>query len=184
MRAALVLGGGSTLWADVEQALSLGEFQGVVAVNDAAVVWGGPLDAVASYHSEKWPLWLERRRRRGYAPPARVFGHEGFAHRQGFRPDIPVEWVNPLFPRQKDTGSSGCFAAKVALVDLDFDRIVLCGVPMNAGPHFWDHSAWTACDAHRQGWAQIDPSFTRRMRSCSGWTRDRLGAPTAAWLCN
>lgn len=182
MSAALVLGGGASLWDDVAAALEVGEFAGVLACNDAAVAWPGPVAAGVSYHAEQWPLWMERRRRAGREHPARLFGHREFTQSILARPDLPIEYVEPRFPGQVETGSSGLFALKVALVDLGFDKAVVCGMPMDPRPHFFDGAKWEAYSAHRRGWTEALPQIRARARSMSGWTSQLLGAPDADWL--
>lgn len=185
MTVALVLGGAATLWDDVEGALQLGEFDGVVACNDAVAAWPGDLEAAVSYHAEKWPLWIERRRRKGLRAPARLFGHAEFSSSILSHKSVEgVEFVEPRFAGQRETGSSGLFALKVALVDLGFDKAVLCGIPLDARPHFFDHAAWTAFDAHRAGWTEALPQLRDRARSMSGWTSRLLGEPTQDWLAS
>lgn len=178
MRAALVLGGASGVWEDVGAALQLGEFHGVVACNDAAADWPGPLDAGVSYHPVKWPVWLRKRSLAGFEPPALVLGHE----EAGRRLERVFSRVESKFPGQKECGSSGLFALKVALVDLGFDRAVLCGVPMDARPHFFERPTWGDWKVHRQGWIEALPSIAARTRSMSGWTAAILGRPTEDWI--
>lgn len=184
MRVALVLGGASCLWSDVEAALALGRFDGVVACNDAAAAWPGRLDAAVSLHAEKWGLWMERRRRAGYPAPAAVVGHSTFRTGVARIPDCITGYAEQMLPGQKDTGSSGLFALKVALVDLGFDRAVLCGIPMDPRPHFFDAADWghDAARAHWRGWAQALPFIKDRARSMSGRTAELLGIADKDWL--
>jgi hypothetical protein len=174
---ALVLGGANCLWADVEAALDLGEFAAVVACNDASASWPGQLDAMVSLHAEKLHFWMARRTKAGHPPPARLFTKENGA------PKIEATATRYRFPGQDRTGSSALFALKVALIDLGLDKAVLCGVPMTEeGRHFFDAASWRGAPNHRAGWTQALPQIASRARSMSGWTRDLLGAPDAAWL--
>lgn len=181
MSVALVLGGGQGVWDDVAAALDLGEFSGVVACNDAGAAYPGPLDAVVSLHPEKWGYWMEQRRRRGYPMPAQILGHSAARDARRLPPCV-TGFVDQMFPGQKDTGSSGLLALKTALVDRGFDKAVLCGVPMDPRPHFFDGRAWTAVQSHWRGWLQALPQIEHRARSMSGRTRELLGAPTEQWL--
>jgi hypothetical protein len=175
---ALVLGGGAGVWADVEAALDLSEVDGVVACNDVAASWPGRLDAMVSLHAEKLHFWMARRARSGHPPPDRVFTKEASGNAK-----VAVEQIHYRFPGQDRTGSSGLFALKVALIDLGFDKAVVCGVPMTEeGRHFFDATAWRGALSHRAGWTQALPQIAERARSMSGWTRELLGAPDAAWL--
>jgi hypothetical protein len=179
---ALVLGGADCLWADVEAALSLGEFDRVVACNDAAALWPGRLDAAVSLHAEKLPLWLRRRAQGGHTGPSRVFGSL-----EALRSVPPVtdqisDHTEYRFRGQADTGSSGLFALKVALEDLGCDRAVLCGVPMTPTGHFVRRADWLHATKYRKGWEQALPQIRARARSMSGWTADLLGRPDAEWI--
>lgn len=180
MKTALVLGGAGNLWTDIEAALCLGEFHGVVACNDAGAAWPGELDAFVTLHAEKAPLWAERRVAAGHPFPKAILGHEGL----GRKPPLCMTGTTPWkFPGQTSTGSSGLFALKVALIDLAFDKAVLCGVPMDAAPgHFFDTAAWRGAMSHRRGWHEALPTIKHRARSMSGWTREILGAPDEEWL--
>lgn len=180
-RIALVLGGASSVWADVEAALALGEFEGVVGCNDAGVSWPGVMDAWVSLHASHFRMWQERRRRLGLPPHKALIGHH---HERGSpATDIEVDRLSVYrFPDQDRSGSSGLFALKVALEDLGFDRAVLCGIPMTATPHFTDTVPWSAAAEHRKGWQQALPHIKDRARSMGGWTAELLGKPDAAWL--
>jgi hypothetical protein len=110
--------------------------------------------------------------------------------RWGERKGQPVTWCHQdgkphldhaLPIRHGCSGSSGLFAVQVAL-ELGCDRIVLCGVPMDARPHFngpaW-HDHWT----YRATWQRWQAAEElENVRSMSGWTRELLGEPTREWL--
>lgn len=182
MSTALVLGGAACVWRDIEAALDLGEFDGVVACNDVAAAWPGELDGMVSLHGDKLGLWSERRARAGHPPARRIFAHD--VARSGVRamPACVTDYVPYVFPGQRETGSSGLFALKVALIDLGFDKAVVCGAPMIDLPHFFDEVVWTAAPNHRRGWIEAMPQIAGRARSMSGWTSERLGRPTEEWL--
>lgn len=181
MKAALVLGSASCVFADVEQALALGRFDGVIACNDMAARWPGRLDAAVSKHPERWSGWLAARDRRRFPAPDRVISHlEAETHAPA--PEVTA-YVEFRLPGQTSTGSSGLFALKVALVDLGFDRAVLCGVPMSADRgHFAYGPIWPDAIHYQPAWREALPAIRDRARSLSGWTRDLLGAPTKEWL--
>ncbi len=180
MRTALVLGGAANVWADLEAALDLGEFSGVITCNDVTVAYPGPIDACCSLHASSWGRWLADREARGFPCPGKVLGH---LDAKGIRQSEADGYVEFRFPGQDRSGSSGLFALKVALIDMGFDRAVLCGVPMTAEQgHFFDARQWRGARAHRKGWEQALPHIADKARSMSGWTRELLGAPTKEWL--
>lgn len=81
------------------------------------------------------------------------------------------------------------FAAKVALVDLGFDRAVLCGIPMSPMKHITGADHWhTQPDGHGRRtstlpnrylkrWRDVPQEYRDRIRSMSGATREMFGAP-------
>jgi len=175
MKTALVLGGASCLRADIEA--YAGPFQGVVACNEAGAEWDGALDAWVSLHPMNFigKGWIEKRS----GPPARrLLAHEE-SKRAMWQDRYPagIAFTDYRFPGQNRSGSSGLFAAKVALVDLGFDRAVLCGVPLTETPHFFDREDWRGAEGFRSSWLALPEEYRDRMRSMSGWTRTLLGAP-------
>lgn len=163
MRTCIVLGSALCVWADVEAALELGEYAGVVAANDMAADWPGYLDGAASLHPDHWPKWKARREAQGF--PA-ITG--------------PIIETGP-FPGQTESGSSGLLALKLALDS--FNRAVLCGVPMMADQrNITNPRPWNGADLLRRGWLQALPHIRGRARSMSGWTETQLGRPDTRWI--
>lgn len=186
MRVALVLGGGVNVWREATQASLLGAFHGTVACNDAGVEWPHSLDAWVSLHASKFDLWRIQRRARRWPDHKALYGDAEAAETDPIRAadlDAGVILTAPRFPGQEHCGSSGLFALKVALVDLGFDKAVLCGVPMlPKHNHFFDPAPWDAAERLRQGWREAYPAIKSRARSMSGWTMEMLGHPTEKFL--
>jgi len=183
MTVALVLGGARCVYGDVEAALALGHFDGVVACNDITTRWPGPLAAAVSKHPERWAGWLKQRADAGRAPPARIFAHLEVRNATPKALRHVTDFTEFRFPGQTGTGSSGLFALKVALDDLGFDKAVLCGVPMSADRgHFAYGPTWPDAIHYQPAWREALPAIQDRARSLSGWTRNLLGAPTKDWL--
>lgn len=182
MKTCLVLGGGGTLHGDIRS--YDGPVDGVVACNDAGIEWDGKLDAWVSLHPRYFELknWYAKRKEKGYPDAEIMFGiHEaktGILATPGFLSEH-ITFTSYCFPGHSRSGSSGLFAAKVALVNLGFDRAVLCGIPMTTTPHFWDQTKapWKAAEGFRAEWLNIPKEYRDRMRSMSGWTRNLLGGP-------
>jgi len=175
MKTALCLGGAVSVrdeWAD---ALSLGSFDYVVACNDVGAIWPGRLDAWVTLHPEKLAAWRDQRRANGHPDAARYLVHG----------DYPPEWTELVefrFPGQDNSGSSGLFAAKAALIDLGADRAVLAGIPLVRTSHFFDAVQWDAAGGYRAVWERLRPEYRTRIRSMSGWTAHFFGLPTSEWL--
>jgi len=168
MTVALILGGADCVYRDFEAALDLGEFDGVVGANHVGITWPGIFDAWVSLHPDRLKRpWVASRRRRGLPDHKAV---------------ITSEETERRFPGQENAGSSGLFAVKVALVDLGFDRVVLCGVPLTRTAHFDDPTDWKYAESYHEGWTQALPHIRDRVRSFGGFTQQLLGAPDAAWI--
>lgn len=167
MRTALCLGGAASLHDDIA-ALPIA-FDGVVACNNAGIIWPGNLDAWVSLHPDKLSSWAERRHAAGHPPPARLVGHEAAA--------VVTHVSHFNFRGCAGSGSSGLFAVKVALEDLGFDRAVLCGIPLDGRAHFFAVPRWKDFKSFRSAWCELPSAITCRIRSMSGWTRDLLGSP-------
>lgn len=183
MKTALVLGGAACIWADVEAALALGQYDKVVTCNDITSYWPGKIDGAVSLHSDSWGRWLHERERRGWARPDMVYGHLEARGSGKIRSGAVDQFTAYKFPGQNRTGSSGLFAVKVALYDLQCDRAVCCGIPLERGQaHFFDDKPWAGSHHHHRGWLEAKPEIKDRVRSMSGWTQELLGAPTADWV--
>lgn len=169
MTIALVLGSAASVFDDVEAALQMGEFDAVIGCNHIGLAWPGVMDAWVSLHGDKLlKPWVERRRRSGLPAHSRLMTMADTDHR---------------FPGQTEPGSSGLFALKVALIDLGYDRAVLCGVPMTvSGSHFDWSGPWRPASDYHIGWRQALPHIADRCRSMGGWTADLLSQPDAAWI--
>ncbi len=175
MRTALCLGGGSTLDDDLERFAALGiEHHGVVLCNDAGYHWPGEVDAWVSLHPNKLNQWAQRRRALGFPEARRMYGH---IDKKAKADSCVHERVEYRFPNQSGSGSSGLFTAKVALIDLGFDRAVFCGVPLTETPHFFAKPMWKDAGLFRKAWMSLDDKWKDRMRSMSGWTHVLLGGP-------
>lgn len=85
--------------------------------------------------------------------------------------------------REEWGGSSGLYAVQIAINVFRLDRIVLCGVPIEAGAgHIRGVEHWDDAPLYRQGWRRARPYIANRVRSMSGWTRELLGYPDRDWL--
>ena len=171
----LILGSANCLRADLRGALSMAEFEGVVACKGAGLEWRGRLDAWVSLHPKTLPRDIERRRRRGLPDADRTYGHErtpGVSHSLQYK-----------FPGQVNSGSSGLFALRVAMNEFDFDQFVLCGIPLVKEYGRIDGKEhWSGANSFRLGWNEVLPQIKNSVRSMSGWTKTILGPPTPEWL--
>ena len=77
-------------------------------------------------------------------------------------------------------GSSGLFATKVALIDLNYDSVVLCGIPMTETPHIDRPKNWRQANGFRKNWLRLSDETKSRIKSMSGWTKEQFGGPENA----
>jgi hypothetical protein len=139
-------------------------------VNDMIERFPGPCVAV-SLHPTKLQGWLSARKQNGHPDPSAVWCHR---NDRLLPPGAKIveDWH----------GSSGLFAARVAL-HLGYQKIILCGVPMDAKLGNINGAAkWDGCAQFTVGWIEHHNELAPYVRSWSGWTKDRLGAPDAAFL--
>lgn len=165
---AVVLGGAVGAFDELSRASQIQPIRYLVAVNDAACHYPGRLDAFVTLHPEKLPGWLGARRTAGLPEPDAVIAHTAGPH--------VTEVVDYQWPGQTGSGSSGLFAAKVALERTALP-VVLCGVPMQAErAHFFNGQPWGDVDQFRAAWEWASKEgHLSRVRSMSGWTADLLG---------
>jgi hypothetical protein len=159
---ALVVGGASCVWDDLA-ALGL-HFGPVLVVNDIGTVHPGRIDHWCTLHAEKLESWRLARWRNGGNGDYTTWG----------RPEKPgTDRTLAYWTR----GSSGLFAVGVAL-ELGAHEVVLCGVPMDGRPHYFDSAAWDSFRLYRETWVKRAPLLWERgVYSMSGWTRELLGPP-------
>lgn len=178
LKKAVVIGGASCVWDDLEKAKSLATYDLLIAINDAGAAYPGQVDYWVTLHPEKLAAWAKKREENSHAPALQYVAHSGNTEDKrpgrGFGVSFTVPYTWP--------GSSGLFAVEIALKTLDVDRVVLCGVPMNADPHFFDPEPWSAVKGFWQAWPDAYPHIKDKVRSMSGRTQELLGAPTRQWL--
>lgn len=172
MRVAAVLGGATGGLDELAQLRAMVTVDAVFAVNDAAADYDGNLAAFVTLHPEHLPRWLGARRSAGRIEPYEVVAHEQ-------KPGV-TRVVDYMWPGMNASGSSGLFAAKVALEK--FDHVVLCGVPMQAArAHYFNSDPWDEVNGFTDAWRIALPHLAN-VRSMSGWTAELLGKPDIAFL--
>lgn len=172
MPVALVLGGARCVWSDLERAraLTAGLDCIIVAVNDAGCEFKGDIDGWASFHPEKLPDWQGKRALRGLNTDYRTFVHKA----NGWvKAEIaPLEW----------SGSSGLYAAQVAVRNMGAVGVILCGVPMEAGGgHIARSGDWPLAEKYRPAFEAAKEAGLP-VRSMSGWSAGLFGEPDQEWL--
>lgn len=181
MKTALIVGCSDSVWDDVTEAQNLTRFDAVYCVKLAGVHWPHQFQTWITLHPEWMQKYADERaslgRPGGYEWVAPLKGEVG-RHAQ----HEPNRRVSYRWPGMNASASSGIYGAKVALDD-GFERVVLAGIPMQAGgKHFTRGKEWTQCDAFLVGLKNSIPFLKDKVRSVSGLTKELLGAPTPGWL--
>lgn len=176
---ALILGGARCVWDDLLEAELLADFEAVFAINDMIPAYEGRIDYAVSLHPEKMDAWIKARALNKAPMDFQTVAHATcIDHTTRFKPDIEV---NHKTDRVMSLGgSSGLFAAIVA-IRFGY-RAILCGVPMDHQPHFFDTKTWDALNGFWPEWKRMQPYIAPHIRSMSGSTKDLLGEPTPAWI--
>lgn len=178
---ALAVGCSDSVWDDVEAAQRLATFDAYYVCKAAGIFWDQGFFHWITLHPEYMDNYRAQRRERGLpdcyeiiAPPINEVGTH-WQHPADRR--VSYRW-----PGMSSSGSSGLYAAKVALDD-GCDGVVLAGIPMiREGNHFTRGKPWVQRDCFMDGWAQALPVIKGKVRSISGWTAETLGVPDAEWL--
>jgi hypothetical protein len=173
MSLAAVLGGATRGTEELATLRTLCRVDAVFAVNDAAAAYAGSdMDAFVTLHPEKLPEWIARRN------VDNKHKCDIVAHCEG---PFVTRVVDYRWPGMNASGSSGLFAVKVALEK--YERVVLCGVPMEAmRAHYFDSAPWWDVDSFWGAWQIALPHIKDRVRSMSGRTAMLLGMPTKEFL--
>lgn len=106
---------------------------------------------------------------------------------ENMQPAIDFIWTDDNNREIKTwAGSSAFFALKIA-IKLKYDKILLCGVPMDAQPHWYDDPdtvgpQWTPETLRAWGKFAAQEPKQKRIRSCSGYTQYLFGGPNAGWF--
>lgn len=172
---ALILGGAKSVWDDLERAkaLTAGLETIIVAANFAGMFYDGDIDAWATLHPEALAGWRAARADRGGNADYRAFVHANRRNTGGAEV-WPMEW----------SGSSGLYAAQVAVQAMGAAGVILCGVPMEieAG-HFHEAGNWPLVEKYKPAFLAAKEAGIP-LRSMSGWTLEQFGEPDADWLAS
>ena len=82
-----------------------------------------------------------------------------------------------LKPEYEGPSGSSSIVGCLAAIMLGYEKIILCGCPLSGNaPEGNPYSNF------RLGWIFHYGKLKDKVRSCSGWTKDTFGFPTAEWL--
>jgi len=174
---AIVVGGSAACMEEFEAARTLvvgnNKTYELFCVNDQIARFPEHIDNAVTLHPIKLSAWFADRLRAALPGIDRVWAHH------------PAEGVTNSTPEWN--GSVGLLAVACARVR-GYTHIILAGVPMEVmHGHFIRQRRWNDAHGFRRGWERVlapknPKTIVPYVRSMSGWTRERLGAPTAEWL--
>lgn len=154
----------------------------VFAVKYAGVLWPYDLDYWVSLHVEKFAPLIDARAANGYPSAKTLFVHRNQMPRERGKWRMPEATIQPDFrwPKEDNSGSSSLYAVKCAMIE-GFNRIVLCGCPLDKGAEHIEPNAKPRfgkdADRFMSGWRAAYPFIKDAVRSMSGKTADMLGTP-------
>ncbi len=174
MRIAIIAGSAECLWKDVErfkEILEPGTVVDVACINHTALHWPRAFQYWITWHTD---LFTDLKDQMKHTPI--TIGPDDTAD-----VDMLVSFTGFM------ATDSSLYAVKV-LLDLGFDRVVLCGVPIDNSRKFYDKPEdelpqWDSSNI-QHAWLQESKSFNGKVRSMSGNTRGMFGEPTKEWLCS
>lgn len=197
----LVVGSAPCLYDDVERALALRPFAGLMLVNGACTAFENAEHMLCG-HEEKAEFFVrERKAKFPHAQPIRVHACCNLKREAMYRGMFPS--VTDWHPNETGVGAtSASKAAKLAFI-LGADEVILCGSPLDQPGYFAGEAKvpqHIACQrigdhgiahglgipvqetriikAYRSRFAELARTeFKDRVFSMSGFTRECLGAP-------
>jgi hypothetical protein len=131
-----------------------------MAVNDMIPAYKGKLDHVASLHPDKLYFWCKAR-------PDKPIVH--LSHRAG-------GWPDTVWPLHADGATSGLFAVIISLL-MGFDSIVLAGIPVSDEVKITGEVGKIGAEVMQKEWLIFSKFFGGKVKSLSGWTREKFGEP-------
>lgn len=177
---AVICGSAPCLLEDYKTAASQMKDAVVLVINEAGSIIPG--QHLMTQHPEKAD-WFRQR-----SLNQEIIVHTAKNRERAEQANVDVYW-----PDCVTLATSGGSAIAIAL-QMGFERILLCGMPMNGGDGYFTGSARHR-DEPRFGLEQADSEYIRnyqqhlvrfaesqpqsfeRVRSCSGFTRELFGAP-------
>jgi hypothetical protein len=171
----ILMGAAHCLWKDMEPFWDKG-FD-LMGVNYAGLLSPFPLDHWCTQHTGYvTSFWDIRSAWRGF--DGKTDDYLFHSHVEG--PHIDVVWDSHQL-----TGGTSAWGGAVYATLMGYDPIVLAGIPLDGGGHFYDPPYGPKDQAHEVTqehlrmvwqWAQ-DNIFRGKVKSMSGLTRDICGAP-------
>ncbi len=178
---AIIVGGAEGAFEEASHALWLCDSAGVsrclYLCNDMIAEHVAGDSIAVSLHPPKTSRWIALRRERGLPPVAAIWSDRPLSAAEGAG---VVEEVRAYPNYDAAAGSVGFFATRIA--QMSCEAVILCGVPIDPDvPHFLRKTPWESARGFRAAWLRRRRDLGN-VRSCSGWTRELLGEPSAEWI--
>lgn len=162
----------------------------VIAINEASIVYLDPIAYCVTLHGEFIPYWQHiRSARHASVTEARWISW--------WRDDAAMQRAVALIQDphaaarvERSTvvnhgGSSALWATELAMTELGFDRVILCGCPLDGMDKLCASGEGTlrgephpeGYNVYRTPWERMAPELIGRVSSMSGWTRTVFGPP-------
>lgn len=174
----VIAGCAQCVWNDIADLPRMFRQAPVMAVNDLIMHYPGRLDHAYSNDTPMLDAWMAARR----PEYVRRFGKPEI-HTCGSTREHNWPWPGH--------GSSALNAVYTALA-MGHSKVVLCGVPLDNQPHYWqapweranfEREVGTTVTGKMQYWQNAaDKIFNGRVRSMSGRTMELLGAPDGRFV--
>jgi len=171
----VILGGANTVFTDIEAYIArAGMPQHVIAINHVGMHYGAPIDIWATLHPEYMDGWIKARDIKSFPRARALASHRELnSHERRVIPYPPGQ----VIVHHDLGGSSGLLSVIIAMQQWK-DDIVLCGIPLEDDKaHFFSDRPWSFAENYRAAWWKHRNVIKDRVRSMSGWTREKFGHP-------
>lgn len=165
MRCVAIIGCASNWEDDLNNLRALVDDFDVIAVG-LDCPYTGHVHYFATYHVKDIQVYRKKRWAAALNVNFKVISHVN-------KPELNISLV---IPYKKPSGSSSLLAA-FAAVFLKYDKVVLCGCPLEGV-----NAKKFSYKGFRKGWTTYVSLLNGCVRSMSGWTKEFLGEPTKEWL--
>ncbi len=133
-----------------------------------------PLRFLATFHPDDIAISRVRRKAAGGNLDYKVIGH-----RSQDNIDIVVNERNMAVTFSGANSGSSALLGTLACVKLGYERIILCGCPLENEERGGKIKEY---ENYRKGWQKHLDLYVGKVKSMSGWTMQFLGPPPEEWL--
>jgi hypothetical protein len=178
------------LWSDYLKAIDLTEKEDLMCVNLSVICFHHrDMQHIVSLHHNKvknfYAAAMIQRTEREEYPRQRRKAYINKKFKKILTHSIqPNSKVDLVWDIGNPGGTSGLFATQIAL-KLGYEKIILCGIPINNSRRFYDspnHHFKYEGISQQEPWQIASRKFDDRVRSMSGKTAELLGTPDKQWL--